>query len=205
MKKAFTLVELLVAVVLLTLLIGTALFSYRQVLLNIAKAERSTFNEILKVHQVRTSIESMQHYVVDDYNQFSQPMQKLHLFFKGNEHYFQFITLNPTLSNTPSLASYECKDETLLYTEEPLYGKIDVNRPEFLEQSSTLVYWDNLDFCSFSYAQHSKFFATLDNTIPSSVNMEFREKNSKKIAIFTNIKSDNNLSTGEIYELLYGE
>ena len=205
MKKAFTLVELLVAVLLLTLLIGTALFSYRQVLLNITKAQTSSFNEVLKVHQIRTSIESMQHYVVDDYNQFNQPMKKLHSFFLGNQHYFKYISLNPTLSTIPSLSSFECKNSSLIYKEEPLYQRIDVNRPEFLDDTSFIVYWENIQSCQFEYTLHRKVLNDLTNKIPTAIKIDFIDSNEKKHMLFTNIQSDYNISSAEIYELLYAE
>jgi prepilin-type N-terminal cleavage/methylation domain-containing protein len=205
MKKAFTLVELLVAVILLTLLIGTALFSYRQVLLNITKAQTSTFNEVLKVHQIRTSIESMQHYVVDDYNQFNQPMKKLHSFFLGNQHYFKYISLNPTLSKIPSLSSFECKNNSLLYREEPLYKRIDVNRPEFLEDTPFVVYWQDIHSCQFEYTFQAKVLNTLKDKIPTAIKIDFIDANEKEHTFFTNIQSDYNITSVEIYGLLYAE
>ena len=205
MKKAFTLVELLIAVVLLTLLIGTALFSYRQVLLNITKAEKSTFNEVLKIHQIRTSIESMQHYVVDDYNQFNQPMKKLHMFFAGNEHYFQYVSLNPTLFNIPTLSAFECIDNKLLYKEEMLYNRIDVNRPEFLEDSKHVVYWDDIEDCKFEYFFHQEAVSKIENRLPTAINISFTDDNIKEYTIFTTVKSDYNLSDKFIYEHLYAE
>jgi prepilin-type N-terminal cleavage/methylation domain-containing protein len=203
-KKAFTLVELLIAVLLLTLLIGTALFSYRQALLNISKAKKSTFNEVLKVHQIRTSIESMQHYVVDDYNQFNQPMKKLHIFFTGNKHYFQYISLNPTLYNIPTLSAFECKDNTLIYKEEMLYSRIDVNRPEFLEDSKKIIYWKDIKDCKFEYKIENTIMTFLENRVPNSIKIEYIN-NKRKYIIFTTIKSDYNISHYEIYERLYGE
>ena len=205
MRKAFTLVELLVAVVLLTLLIGTALFSYRQVLLNITKAQKSTFNEVLKVHQIRTSIASMQHYVVDDYNQFNQPMKKPHSFFEGKQHYFKYITLNPTFSTIPSLSSFECKDNSLVYTEEVLYGRIDVNRPNFLEDTPFVVYWEDIQSCQFEYTLQGKVLPELKNKIPTAIKIDFIDSNEKEHTFFTNIKSDYNITYSEIYELLYAE
>ena len=205
MKKAFTLVELLVAVLLLTLLIGTALFSYRQVLLNITKAQTSTFNEVLNVHQIRTSIESMQHYVVDDYNQFNQPMKKLHSFFLGNQHYFQYISLNPTLSTTPSLSSFECKNSSLVYKEEPLYQRIDVNRPKFLDDSPFIVYWEDIESCQFEYTLHEKVLNDLTNKIPTAIKIDFIDSNEKEHTFFINIQSDYNITSAEVYELLYAE
>ena len=205
MKKAFTLVELLVAVLLLTLLIGTALFSYRQVLLNITKAQTSTFTEVLKVHQIRTSIESMQHYVVDEYNQFDQPMKKLHSFFGGNQHYFQYISLNPTLSTIPSLSSFECKDNSLIYKEEPLYQRIDVNRPAFLDDTPFIVYWEDIQSCQFEYTLHGKVLNDLTNKIPTAIKIDFIDSNEKEHTLFSNIQSDYNITRAEIYELLYAE
>jgi prepilin-type N-terminal cleavage/methylation domain-containing protein len=205
MKKAFTLVELLIAVVLLTLLMGTALFSYRQALLNITKAERSTFNDVLKVHQLRTSIESMQHYVVDDYNQLNQPMKKLHIFFKGTQHYFQYISLNPTFSTIPSLSSFECKDKKLVFREEILYYHIDVNRPNFLEESKEMIYWKDIDVCTFEYFLHEKVLNNIENILPTAVHISFLDSDEKKHDFFIAIKSDNNVSKYFIHEYLYGE
>lgn len=205
MKKAFTLVELLVAVVLLTLLIGTALFSYRQVLLNITKAQTNTFNEILKIHQMHTSIESMQHYVVDEYNNFNQPMKKLHVFFVGDENAFKYITLNPTFSTIPSLSSFECKDNSLIYKEEPLYKRIDVNRPLFLDDTPSIVYWKDIESCKFEYSLHKKTLNSLRDVLPTMVKIEFKESNQKEHLYFTTIKSDYNISYGDMYGLLYDE
>ncbi len=205
MKKAFTLVELLVAVVLLTLLIGTALFSYRQVLLNITKAQTNAFNEILKIHQMHTSIESMQHYVVDKYNNFNQPMKKLHVFFVGDENAFKYITLNPTFSTIPSLSSFECKDNSLIYKEEPLYKRIDVNRPLFLDDTPSIVYWKDIESCKFEYSLHKKTLNSLRDVLPTMVKIEFKESNQKEHLYFTTIKSDYNISYGDMYGLLYDE
>ena len=205
MKKAFTLVELLIAVVLLTLLIGTALFSYRQVLLNITKAEKSSFNEVLKIHQIRTSIESMQHYVVDDYNQLNQPMKKLHIFFRGDQDSFQYISLNPTFSSIPSLSAFECKDNKLVYKEEMLYNRIDVNRPEFLEDSKEIIYWDDIDACKFEYFFNTEVLDKIRNRLPTAVKIYFIDSNEKEQVFFTTIKSDYNISSYIVYDLLYGE
>jgi len=205
MRKAFTLVELLVAVVLLTLLIGTALFSYRQVLLNITKAEKSTFNEILKIHQIRSSIESMQYYVVDNYNQFNQPMKQLHHFFKGNDHSFSYISLNPNFSTLPSLSQFDCKENQLVYTEEPLYGRVDLNRPEFSEVSQSVVYRDDLLSCKFSFFLFEKSLERLANEIPFAIQIDLMDANEKEESIFTTIKSDYNISDTEIHGVLYDE
>ena len=205
MKKAFTLVELLVAVLLLTLLIGTALFSYKQILLNITKAQKSTFHEVLKVHQIRTSIESMQHYVVDDYNQFNQAMKKPHIFFSGEKNYFEYISQNPTFSTIPSLSYFECKENTLTYKEEPLYGSMDLNQPRFSEEHHVEAYWHDITACQFEYVVENKTLSSLISKLPEALNISFVDSNDKEHTIFTTIKSDYNITSLEVYELLYAE
>lgn len=205
MKKAFTLVELLVAVLLLTLLIGTALFSYRQVLLNIKKTQASTFNEVLKVHQIRTSIESMQHYIVDEYNQLDMPMKKLHPFFLGTDKYFIYITQSPIFSHIPSLARFDCIDNGLKYTEEPLYKRINFKKPHFLDDSTSNIYWKDISSCNIEYFLLKKRFTELKDSVPSAVEITFLDSNEVKHTIFSSIKSDYNISKGVIYEYLYGE
>ena len=205
MKKAFTLVELLVAVLLLTLLIGTALFSYRQILLNITKAQKSTFHEVLKIHQIRTSIESMQHYVVDEYNQFNQPMKKPHIFFLGKKHFFKYISLNPTFSKVPTLSSFECKENSLIYKEEPLYAQMDLNRPAFSKKAHKEIYWDDITSCQFEYIVKNRHLNNLQNRLPEALQISFIKSNAKEHTIFTTIKSDFNITYANVYELLYGE
>jgi prepilin-type N-terminal cleavage/methylation domain-containing protein len=205
MKKAFTLVELLVAVLLLTLLIGTALFSYRFILLNIKKTQTSTFNEVLKIQQIRTSIESMQHYVVDKYNQFNQPMKKLHTFFIGEQDHCIYITLNPTFLTIPSIARLECLDNTLKYSEEPLYGRINLNQPKLLNDSQSKIYFEGIEECTFKYYLKHQELDSLKDTLPTLIHLSFYDKNKKKQDIVGSIKSDYNISNGVMYEYLYSE
>ena len=206
MKKAFTLVELLVAVLLLTLLIGTALFSYRQVLLNIKKAQISTFTEILKIHQIRTSIESIQPYVVDEYNHFNQPMKKLHIFFDGNEQGLTYISLNPTFSNTPSLSELKCIDNKLIYKEEPLYsGYLNLNQPKFSKKHKEKIYWQEISDCKFSYIVQEKRVNIAKNELPSFVELFFSDNDAKLHTLVISIKSDYNITASEVYRVLYDE
>ncbi len=206
MKKAFTLVELLVAVLLLTLLMGTALFSYRQVLINITKTQQKTFNDILKVHQIRTSIESMQPYVVDEYNNFNQPMKKLHIFFNGDRDGLTYISLNPTFSTIPSLSKLKCIDNKLIYKEEPLYtGSLNLNQPEFSKNYTKKIYWKEINDCRFSYILQENRVEMIKNQLPSLVEFSFVDKDEKLHTMDISIKSDYNITASEVYRVLYDE
>lgn len=205
MKKAFTLVELLVAVLLLTLLMGTALFSYRQVLLNITKAQKTTFNEILKIHQIRTSIESMQPYVIDEYNHFNQPMKKLHILFNANEQGLKYVSLNPSFSTIPSLSELRCVEDKLIFKEEPLYQHLNLNQPVFSQEHKEMIYWEEIYDCKFSYVVREKRVEVVNNELPSFVELTFLDNDAKLHTIAISVKSDYNITASEIYGVLYDE
>lgn len=205
MKKAFTLVELLVAVLLLTLLMGTALFSYRQVLLNITKAQKTTFNEILKIHQIRTSIESMQPYVIDEYNHFNQPMKKLHILFNANEQGLKYVSLNPSFSTIPSLSELRCVEDKLIFKEEPLYQHLNLNQPVFSQEHKEMIYWEEIYDCKFSYMIREKRVEVVNNELPSFVELTFLDNDAKLHTIAISVKSDYNITASEIYGVLYDE
>lgn len=205
MKKAFTLVELLVAVLLLTLLMGTALFSYRQVLLNITKAQKTTFNEILKIHQIRTSIESMQPYVIDEYNHFNQPMKKLHILFNANEQGLKYVSLNPSFSTIPSLSELRCVEDKLIFKEEPLYQHLNLNQPVFSQEHKEMIYWEEIYDCKFSYVIREKRVEVVNNELPSFVELTFLDNDAKLHTIAISVKSDYNITASEIYGVLYDE
>jgi len=204
-KKAFTLVELLVAVLLLTLLMGTALFSYRQVLLNITKAQKTTFNEILKIHQIRTSIESMQPYVIDEYNHFNQPMKKLHILFNANEQGLKYVSLNPSFSTIPSLSELRCVEDKLIFKEEPLYQHLNLNQPVFSQEHKEMIYWEEIYDCKFSYVIREKRVEVVNNELPSFVELTFLDNDAKLHTIAISVKSDYNITASEIYGVLYDE
>lgn len=205
MKKAFTLVELLVAVLLLTLLMGTALFSYRQVLLNITKAQKTTFNEILKIHQIRTSIESMQPYVIDEYNHFNQPMKKLHILFNANEQGLKYVSLNPSFSTIPSLSELRCVEDKLIFKEEPLYQHLNLNQPVFSQEHKEMIYWEEIYDCKFRYMIREKRVEVVNNELPSFVELTFLDNDAKLHTIAISVKSDYNITASEIYGVLYDE
>lgn len=205
MKKAFTLVELLMAVLLLTLLIGTALFSYRQILINIKKTNTASISEVLKIHQLRTSVESMQYYVVDDYNVFGTPMKNLHYFFYGTPSMMSYITLNPIFSKKTSVVKVECTPEkTLKYIEEPLYGRIDFKNPKIIDDSQEHILWKKIKGCQFKYFTIEGSVDSLKGDIPASIKISFINKSEKLNTFFIRIKNDDNLSKERVYEAIYG-
>jgi len=199
-RHAFSLVEMLVAITLLSMLIGLAVFSFRQQLMTISKIKTSGINTVIKYNQLSSSIESIKYYVVDNYDNLNRPMNDLHYFFKGSSQSLSFITTNPLFSKNISVVLLTCSNKQLLYTEEELYRFINFLKPIVLENSKNLIMFKNIKQCNFSYILNNKKTSTLINDIPNTIELSIQLKNKKKFTLFTSIKSDDNLTIFRMQE-----
>jgi len=202
-KKAFTLVEMLVALVLISLLIGVAVFAFRLQLITIHKTKTEGLNNVIKYTQVKSLIESMKYYVVNEYNILDMPIKKLHYYVSGNSKHIKFITTNPIYTNTVALVELSCIDDKLLYREEALFKRIDYLRPDFLADSKSEELYKNLKKCSFEYKTlKATKIEVLNNEMPTGVSINL-EIGLKKEIIYSSVKSDDNTTLAMIYDMEY--
>jgi len=196
-RNAFSILETLVAVFILTLLITTAVYSFRFVLLHLSKQEFSGIDRLLSYTQLRASLESMRYYVVDDYDAFLNSMNDLHYFFKGEEAQMNYITQNPIFSDSIAVVKLECKEQKLLYTEEPLYGRIDFTQPDVLQDSAQRILFENLVACRFLYRKDGQTLTSLQRNLPTSVELKLATHN-QTFDFYIDIRTDHNISKAYI-------
>ena len=206
MKKGFTLLEMLVAIVLITLLIGVAIFSFRMQLLTIHKTKTEAINDVLKYNQIKSALESIKYYVVQEYDMLNKPIRKLDYFFHGSEKEALFITNNPIYSEKVSLVQLTCKNKKLIYKEEPLYGYMNYLQPSFSpEKSHQLDIYSGLEKCEFYYVNmQGSLVRQLSNKIPKEIYLKIK-KNKKDISIYSKVQEDNNQTAARIYDAIYEE
>ena len=201
-KNGFTLIEMLVGIVLISLLIGVAVFSFRMQLNTITKAKQENIQTVILYSQIRSIIESIKFYVVDSYDSIGLPTKNLHYFFQGNEKKVTFITTNPLLTKNDALVSFTCKENQLLYKEEPLFFRINFLLPSFKEDSNQTILFKNLDSCKISYLVNNKILYTMKDSIPTAIKINLK-LGLKKITIFTAIKSNDILRKWKVYNAKY--
>jgi len=206
LRKAFTLVEMLVAVVLMTLLIGIAIFSFRMQLLTIAKVKTDSIEPVLKYNQIKSTLESIKYYVVQQYDMQHQPMKKLYYFFQGDKKNMLFITNNPIYSDHVALVKLSCVQNALFYKEEPLYGKMNYLQPSFTTNGyKTIKIYNNLQKCGFYYINNKqKLVRKLTGKIPAEIYLKL-QRNKQDISIYSLVKEDDNLTAARIYNAIYQE
>lgn len=204
-RKAFSLVEMLVAVLLITMLIGVAIFAFRYQLIAIHKTKKVGINKVITYNQIKTTLESMKYYVVDDYDMLNKPMKNLHFFFSATNKEINYISQNPLFSKEVALARLKCIDSKLIYKEQRLYGTMDFLRPEFSELAKEMVFYKDLDRCDFRFVLPSlKEVITLKHTLPSAIIIDL-SSNKIEHQIFISKKNDYNNTVYRVYDALYGE
>jgi len=200
-REGFTLIEMLVAIVLVSLLVSLAMFSFKYQFTIIKRAKSNGIKTLLRYNQLRSSLQSMDYYVVDDYNTFQNPMKRLHFYFNANKTEVDYITKNPIFSDNISVVKLFCKDKNLMYQEEPLYKRINFLEPEVKKDSQKAILFKNLDKCEFSYSIQNKQLDVLKEILPESIIINIKNKNIEPI--YVNIKSDYNISLGVMQDAIY--
>lgn len=204
MRKAFTLLEMLIAMILITLLIGVAIFSFRMQLLTIGKTKTTAINDVLKYNQIKSALESIKYYAVREYDMLHQPIKKVYYFFRGDKKHAIFITNNPIFTDKVSLVELSCRNHSLIYKGEPLYGNMNYLQPSFTPKNyHKLKIYSNLDKCEFYYINNQEVLVRqMANKIPKEIYLRMI-KNKKDISIYSQIKEDDNLTASRIYNAIY--
>ena len=139
--QGFTLLEVLVASTVFSMMIFLAIFSYSQILNSWKKwksADQSALDEFRVQTLVRNSLESITDYYVTDTT--NEPRRVFYPYFKGTEQEILFVTQTSVFTRgLPAVASIrlDVKNEqsaTLIYEEFPLdgdYVKYNDFVPEF--------------------------------------------------------------------------
>jgi prepilin-type N-terminal cleavage/methylation domain-containing protein len=149
-RSAFTLIEMLVSIVLLTMLLAIALVSYRYMVLHFKRAVNLFPEQAVRFHQFRNTVRSMEDYFVYSGSGFSSKTEGT-VYYESDRTFIRFISSSPIIGYKTSLVSFKCTNHRLEYYEQPLYGSgIDYRQPEFAKNVLPLVIFDNIDNCQFS-------------------------------------------------------
>lgn len=203
MKKAFSLIEMIVAVLLISILLGIATFAFKYQLIAIHKTQKIGINDVINYNQLRASLESAKFYVVDDYDMLGKPMRNLHFYFTGTENKINYITENPVFSKNIALARLRCEGTNLIYDEQKLYGSMDFLNPSFTNNRKEMIFYSNLDHCGFLYKE-KKWKKNIQRHVPKAVVLNL-SSNAVTNNIYISIKNDNNTSKDIIYETIYSD
>ena len=153
-SSGFTLIEMLISVLLLTLIVGTMMFAFKNTLQQFEHTGSAVPETALRYHQLRTLLQSAFPYVTLRRDSFGNSAKNgYETFFKAEERSVEFVSEQPLLQEGMALCRISCEEGGLYYRETPLFGyNRDFNTPETAPDTPTLRLFDDLEECSFRYA-----------------------------------------------------
>jgi len=191
MKKAFTLVELLVTIVLFSLLLVTALYSFRFVSLNIRNINNTNPTEAINYNLLRDAISSIYYYVEFDGSRKILDGQYYH-FFKGTRSECFFTSKSPIFNKEISMIHLKYQDGNLSYQEGKIFGKsINFMKLDKISLNKKITLSKNLKSAYFSYTFAENIYNELVDNIPSTIKVNIEDNRGKTRVYIFSTKADN--------------
>jgi len=146
--RGFTLIEMLISIVLLSLIIATMMFGFKQGISELQKSRSITPQKAIEFGQLRSLIKGMFPYAVEVQEGFED--KKLQIYLKAQEYSLEFISQSPIYYDEIVIAKLECLEEALVYYEKPLYGG-NYLAPKLEAKDKKKIFFKPLETCQFSY------------------------------------------------------
>ncbi len=187
-KKGFTLIETLIAVLLFSIIIGLATYSFSFYTNLIKKIVKPYPEEAVNFSKLRSAIDSLFYYVTEKKDPFGTV--NFSDFFSGKKTQIQFISAHPIENTTLSICKIFYDNKTIFYEESPIYEKNnDYNNPQITPNSKKIAILKNIDDFSIKYFIGSSLYNTLKGRYPTLIEVSFK-KEGKAYEYFFKIKSN---------------
>ena len=189
-RKAFTLIELLVSIILFSLLLGTALYSFRFISINMKNINNTNPKRAIYYDLLRNTINSIYFYVEMDERE-QDINKKFYHYFQGKKNECFFISSSAFYSRKLSMVHIFYKENALWYEEGEIFGKgIDYMNLKNISLDKKVLIIDDVKSVSFSYFFNKKEHQELFRNIPSLLTIKIEEKFKTRVYTFL-IESDN--------------
>jgi len=173
-KKGFTLIELLVTIVLFSLLLATALYSFRFISINIRNINNTNPKKAINYDLLRGAFNSLYYYIDSNSNDMDID-KRLYLYFYGEPHRCRFITKSSIFYNQIVIAEISYKNKELWYKESKIFDKkIDYKQLNKIKMDKKFLVLKNIEELKFRYTFNSNNHDSLEKRIPRLVAIEFK-------------------------------
>ena len=191
-RLAFTLIELLVTIVLFSLLLATALYSFKFISINIKNINNTNPQRAMNFNFLR-DVFSSTYYYIDTDEKANKGNVRFYHYFKGRKESCRFISNASVFYDELVIVQLTLVDGVLLYEEGKIFSKkIDYKKIDKIKLTQKIKILKNIDKLNFSYISNGKRSLEISKNIPDSLEINF-EKNGKKYRYLFSIKSSNKL------------
>jgi prepilin-type N-terminal cleavage/methylation domain-containing protein len=190
LKKGFTLIELLVTIVLFSLLLATALYSFRFISINIRNINNTNPQKAINYDLLRSVFSSVYYYIDSDRDEIDMD-KRFYFYFYGERNKCRFITNSSLFYNEIVIGELEYKDEQLWYSESKIFDKeIDYRYLDLIKMNKKYLILKNVTTFEFKYTFNAIESKSLEKEIPKIVTINFKKSSKEYVHIFM-IKSNN--------------
>jgi len=174
-RPAFSLIEVLVAMVIVSLITTTGMFAFKLALNQINRQSSLTFEEPMRFTQIKNLFNATYFYVVEEKDKFNPMEFKYEYLFNKTDNEITFVSDGPIYSKRLSLVSLKIKDDSLFYMETPIYDKKqDYKKPFISEDAQEYKLLKNIKNAKFKYEEPIDLPKDFETKIPKLVILEFK-------------------------------
>jgi prepilin-type N-terminal cleavage/methylation domain-containing protein len=191
-RKAFTLIETLVAIALLSVVITIAAYSFRFSTDIIKFLKTPSLQELENLSRLRDSLNSLFFFLSED-EKIRDIEKKFSFFFKGNSHYLVFITTRPFVHKRDSLYLLEVKfnNGKLEVREYPVYDPlVNYKNPSIPSKVSPVILLSEIKDLNIEYLKDGKWQNVIKGEIPELIKFTYKDKRGEKRILTFRVQSD---------------
>jgi len=189
-RKGFTLIELLVTIVLFSLLLGTALYSFRFISINMRNINNTNPQKAINYDLLRGVFNSI-YYYIDSNSKEMDIDKKFYLYFYGEANKCRFITKSALFYKEIALGQLRYENEELWYEESKIFDKsLDYRSLDTIKMEKKVLILRGIKKMQFIYKFDTHSSSEIRKKIPQLVSINFKDKRKEYHYSFS-IKSNN--------------
>ncbi|MDF1881739.1 type II secretion system protein [Sulfurimonas sp. MAG313] len=190
-RWAFSLIEVLVAMVIVSLITTTGMFSFKLAINQIDRQSGVGFDEAMRFTQIKNLLNATYFYIEEKEERFivNELFTYEYLFEKSSDE-ITFVSDAPIYSQRLSLVQLKLVENKLIYKESPIYDiKQNYKKPDFFEDAVEHIIFLKMENPKFSYEAPIDLPSDITSKIPKLVKLEF-SKNGQVYTYIFDIKYD---------------
>ena len=192
MKRAFTLVELLVAITIFSVVLSITSFSFRFFTRVEKFLSTPSLEEIENLSKLRDSVNSLFFFLSE--NERTKDLEKkFNYFFKGDKQSLSFVAAKPLFGNRDNLYIIEIRfqKDTLYVREYPIYDPlVNYKNPSFPSKIPLIPLFTDIKDFTIEYFKDSRWLKELKNTIPELIKFSYSDKTGNRKVLIFSVNSD---------------
>ncbi|HIP11353.1 MAG TPA: type II secretion system protein [Arcobacter sp.] len=175
-RRGFTLIELLVTIVLFSLLLGTALYSFRFISINIRNINNTNPQKAINYDLLRGVFNSIYCYIDSDSEELDID-KKFYFYFYGEANKCRFITKSSLFYKEIALGQLRYENDELWYEESKIFDKsIDYRSLDTIKMEKKVLILKGIKEMKFIYKFNNQSSSELRKKIPQLVSITFKDK-----------------------------